>query len=114
MAYKVIDLFAGVGGLSYGFAQDDDFEIIAANEILGFQLFVEEFLECLRCFFKSVTLKVGKRSECASVSCLIRSAEHLSCRIVNKRIIDNVFPVNHDIREIEIHAHPFLTCKCGK
>lgn len=35
MAYKVIDLFAGVGGLSYGFAQDDDFEIIAANEILG-------------------------------------------------------------------------------
>ena len=35
MAYKVIDLYAGVGGLSYGFAQDDDFEIIAANEILG-------------------------------------------------------------------------------
>ncbi len=31
---KVIDLFAGVGGLSYGFAHDDDFEIIAANEIL--------------------------------------------------------------------------------
>lgn len=34
MAYKVIDLFAGVGGLSYGFAHDDEFEIIAANEIL--------------------------------------------------------------------------------
>lgn len=34
MAYKVIDLFAGVGGLSYGFANDDDFEILAANEIL--------------------------------------------------------------------------------
>mgnify|MGYP000979977277 CR=1 FL=1 len=31
---KVIDLFAGVGGLSFGFAHDDDFEIIAANEIL--------------------------------------------------------------------------------
>jgi len=31
---KVIDLFAGVGGLSYGFAQDDNFEIVAANEIL--------------------------------------------------------------------------------
>ncbi len=31
---KVIDLFAGVGGLSYGFAVDDAFEIIAANEIL--------------------------------------------------------------------------------
>lgn len=34
MAYKVIDLFAGVGGLSYGFAHDSDFHIIAANEIL--------------------------------------------------------------------------------
>lgn len=31
---KVIDLFAGVGGLSYGFAKDDRFEIIAANELL--------------------------------------------------------------------------------
>lgn len=34
MTYKVIDLFAGVGGLSYGFAHDDSFEIVAANEIL--------------------------------------------------------------------------------
>lgn len=31
---KVIDLFCGVGGLSYGFAHNDCFEIIAANEIL--------------------------------------------------------------------------------
>ncbi len=31
---KIIDLFAGVGGLSYGFANDNSFEIIAANEIL--------------------------------------------------------------------------------
>lgn len=31
---KVIDLFSGVGGLSYGFAHDDNFQIIAANEIL--------------------------------------------------------------------------------
>lgn len=34
MSYKVVDLFAGVGGLSYGFAHDSDFQIIAANEIL--------------------------------------------------------------------------------
>ena len=34
MSYKVIDLFAGVGGLSYGFAHDEEFEILAANEIL--------------------------------------------------------------------------------
>lgn len=32
---KIIDLFAGVGGLSYGFAHDDAFEIVAANEILS-------------------------------------------------------------------------------
>lgn len=31
---KVVDLFCGVGGLSYGFAKDDNFQIIAANEIL--------------------------------------------------------------------------------
>ncbi|OIP97347.1 DNA (cytosine-5-)-methyltransferase [candidate division WWE3 bacterium CG09_land_8_20_14_0_10_39_24] len=31
---KVIDLFCGVGGLSYGFAHDANFEIVAANEIL--------------------------------------------------------------------------------
>src|SRR3989344_5379192 len=31
---KIIDLFSGVGGLSYGFSHNDNFEIIAANEIL--------------------------------------------------------------------------------
>ena len=31
--YKVIDLFSGAGGLSYGFSKDRDFQIIAANEI---------------------------------------------------------------------------------
>ncbi len=31
---KVMDLFCGVGGLSYGFACDDNYEIVAANEIL--------------------------------------------------------------------------------
>lgn len=31
--YKIMDLFAGVGGLSYGFAHLPEFEIIAANEI---------------------------------------------------------------------------------
>lgn len=32
---KVIDLFAGVGGLSHGFAHDEFFEILAANELSG-------------------------------------------------------------------------------
>ena len=31
--YNVVDLFSGVGGLSYGFSQLDEFNIIAANEI---------------------------------------------------------------------------------
>lgn len=31
--YNVLDLFAGVGGLSYGFAHNESFEILAANEI---------------------------------------------------------------------------------
>jgi DNA (cytosine-5)-methyltransferase 1 len=32
---KVVDLFAGVGGLSYGFAHMDEFRVVAANEILS-------------------------------------------------------------------------------
>lgn len=32
--YNVIDLFAGVGGLSFGFARMKEFNIIAANEII--------------------------------------------------------------------------------
>ena len=31
--YKIMDLFAGVGGLSYGFSNLPEFEIVAANEI---------------------------------------------------------------------------------
>lgn len=31
--YKIIDLFAGVGGLSYGFSQMEEFDILLANEI---------------------------------------------------------------------------------
>lgn len=31
---KIVDLFAGVGGLSYGFSKEASFEIVAANEIL--------------------------------------------------------------------------------
>ena len=31
--YNVMDLFAGVGGLSYGFSMLPQFNIIAANEI---------------------------------------------------------------------------------
>lgn len=31
--YNIVDLFAGVGGLSYGFSQLDEFSIVMANEI---------------------------------------------------------------------------------
>jgi len=31
--YNVVDLFAGVGGLSYGFSRLPEFNILAANEI---------------------------------------------------------------------------------
>lgn len=33
MSYNVVDLFAGVGGLSYGFSKMPEFNIIVANEI---------------------------------------------------------------------------------
>jgi DNA (cytosine-5)-methyltransferase 1 len=31
--YNVVDLFAGVGGLSYGFSKLPDFNVLVANEI---------------------------------------------------------------------------------
>ena len=31
---KIVELFAGAGGLGYGFARNNNFEIVAANEIL--------------------------------------------------------------------------------
>ena len=31
--YNVVDLFAGVGGLSYGFSKIPDFKVLIANEI---------------------------------------------------------------------------------
>lgn len=34
MRYSVVDLFSGVGGLSFGFSEIPEFEIVAANEIL--------------------------------------------------------------------------------
>ncbi|MCL2740426.1 MAG: DNA cytosine methyltransferase [Oscillospiraceae bacterium] len=33
MKYTVVDLFAGVGGLSYGFSHNENFDIVLANEI---------------------------------------------------------------------------------
>jgi DNA (cytosine-5)-methyltransferase 1 len=33
-SFTVVDLFAGVGGLSYGFSNGPEFEVLAANEVL--------------------------------------------------------------------------------
>ena len=33
--FNVVDLFSGVGGLSYGFYKNNNFKIVGANEILG-------------------------------------------------------------------------------
>ena len=30
--YTIVDLFAGIGGLSYGFSQYPEFKVLAANE----------------------------------------------------------------------------------
>ena len=41
--YKIMDLFAGVGGLSYGFSKLPEFEIIAANEISKSTFFMIDY-----------------------------------------------------------------------
>ena len=31
--YNIVDLFAGIGGLSYGFSQLEEFNVVMANEV---------------------------------------------------------------------------------
>lgn len=60
--YNIVDLFAGVGGLSYGFAKLPQFNIIAANEIerdisIAYKLNHPE-VEMLNCDIKDLTEEI--------------------------------------------------------
>lgn len=64
--YNIIDLFAGVGGLSYGFSQFDQFSIIAANEIekdisIAYKL-NHPYVEMLNCDINQLTEEVLEKA----------------------------------------------------
>lgn len=64
--YNIIDLFAGVGGLSYGFSKFSQFNIIAANEIekdisIAYKLNYPE-VEMLNCDINSLTKEDLKKA----------------------------------------------------
>ena len=60
--YNIIDLFAGAGGLSYGFSKLPQFKILAANEIekdisIAYQLNHPD-VEMLNCDIRNLTSEV--------------------------------------------------------
>lgn len=64
--YNIIDLFAGVGGLSYGFSQLPQFKILAANEIekdisIAYKLNYPD-VEMMNCDINDLTEEVLKKT----------------------------------------------------
>jgi len=93
---KIIDLFSGVGGLSYGFAHDKNFEIIAANEILpnmakayslnhpNVRVYAEDIKDfSARRVYRDLNIKAG------SVDIIIGGPPCQAYSTVGKRLIDD-------------------------
>lgn len=93
---KVIDLFSGVGGLSYGFAYDDNFEIVAANEILpdaakAYSLnhpSVKVFVEDIKDFnYRKVRKFLGVRAD--KINVMIGGPPCQAYSTIGKRLLDD-------------------------
>ena len=92
--YNVIDLFSGVGGLSYGFSRFSQFNIIAANEIekdisIAYKMNHPK-VEMLNCDINSLTEEVlSKVLNGRSVDIVIGGPPCQSYSTLGKRQMDD-------------------------
>ena len=123
--FKVVDLFAGVGGLSYGFSSLNDFEVIAANEILkpmaqAYRLnhpTIEMFEGDIKNFGKNVLkAKLGKALPHTDI--VVGGPPCQAYSTVGKRLLDDprgsLFQEYFRIlKELKPKAFIFENVKCG-
>lgn len=91
--YKVIDLFAGVGGLSYGFSQNNRFEIVAANEYdkdiaLGYVLNHPE-VKMINCDIKDLTDEMLLENNVSDIDIIVGGPPCQSYSTLGKRKMDD-------------------------
>lgn len=91
---NVIDLFAGVGGLSYGFAHNDNFEIIMANEydpdIAKAYTLNHPSVDMVNCDIKDLTAKtIKEHTDGKKIDLLVGGPPCQSYSTLGKRQMDD-------------------------
>lgn len=93
MKYTVVDLFAGVGGLSYGFAHNNNFEVLMANEYdrdiaKAYQL-NHPGVKMLNCDIKLLSAEIMKQYITVSVDVVVGGPPCQSYSTLGKRKNDD-------------------------